>query len=451
MKKEFYNLMTCSYACKFILLFITVIFFIVGCRQNETVEDEIISTEVTLDVWSIAPQCPKFRLAPQFRYENPDLTLNIRHFNENWQQYDEQLSVAFMSGNMPDMFLMDFPSHKDHNIARMLADWLPIMTRHPDFNKNDYFMNVLDAMMFEGQLNVFPTYFTFGMLAANTTVPGLSDAMAEIGKANATIMLDLSRRFDPSKYIHQHFNPVSATIMFYTVGGYIQNFIDMEARTANFNNQDFIDFISLVKEFTSPSINVPSLPNHIIVYEKAEETELSQTYLFLHHMPNYPQYLLSIEGLLFEGNTPIVNHRGELIIRHLIGYGLGVTTTQAQQEIAWEFVRFTQAPENNSSILMVPTYIPLFRSNFERSVPTMAIRRNGWQFASGSQEQAIEDALILLKNILEMPMVHTFYIPPAITEIIVNTMELYADGLITAEQVAVDLQNRITIALMEIN
>jgi len=92
-----------------------------------------------------------------------------------------------MTGEVPDLFMADFLDYKDPSIARMLADWLPIMTAHPDFDEGDYFMNVLQTTMVEDQLIVFPTHFSFGMLAANTSVPGLVEAMADIDGVSTQI------------------------------------------------------------------------------------------------------------------------------------------------------------------------------------------------------------------------------------------------------------------------
>jgi len=49
----------------------------------------------------------------------------------------------------------------------------------------------------------------------------------------------------------------------------------------------------------------------------------------------------------------------------------------------------------------------------------------------------------------DMPMASTRTLPFAIENIIDEALELFHNGLVSAEQTAADLQNRITLVLME--
>jgi len=264
-------------------------------------------------------------------------------------------------------------------------------------------------------------------------------------------MMDLVLQFDSSKYVHQLFDLSSAALISTSAGGDIQNFIDIESQTANINNQDFIDFITQVRELSTPLGARRLHPISINANENSREAGLSREHLFLRFSSSYPQYFLSIDNLLFEGNTPIVNHRGELIVSNWMSFGLSASTTQGQRQAAWEFIRFMQNPENvTGTAMMVPTYRPLFHQEIERSVLHIdgAILRNGWQFAE-SRRQSIDDAIALFEDILEMPMVDDLALPWYVMYLIWEQTALFYEGLITAEQLAVDLQNQITLILME--
>jgi len=433
-----------------ILLSVVLVFSLVSCAGEAERESE----EITLEIWSFFPQAYGLnRFAALYYLENPHVTLNLRCFGNDRVRFIEQLRMAFMTGDLPDLFMLGWLDYKDPSIAGMLADWLPIMRAHPEFDENDYFMNVLEATMVEDRLVAFPANFSFGTVAANTAVPGLVEAMANIDGISTTDMMDLVLEFDPSKYVHQHFYLHSTALVSFFAGGDIQKFIDFEEQRVDLNNQNFIDYITRARDMAIPIPDVGRRsPVDIEAIGSDREARYSRTNLFMHVSPNRPQYFLSLDNLYFEGITPIVNYHGELIIHNWMSYGLSASTTQAQREAAWELIRFTQRPENNviGTANMVPTYRPLFRHDVERNASYIgrAMHWNGWRFAE-SQRQSIDDATALLENILEMPMVDHLTLPDTASAIIWEATDLFKDGLITSEQLAVDLQNQLTLILME--
>ena len=430
-------------------LAMSTVLFIASCGRIQDTEPE----EVTLNIWYVFSINQVSGLANIFQANNPGVNLNVRFFGNNRQQYAEQLSAALMAGDAPDLFLMDTFNHKDPNMARMLVDWLPIMNAHPGFNTDDYFMNVFHSASLDGRLYAFPTHFFFGMVASNTTVPGLSEALNDRGPVNARDLMDLAYTFGNDLYINQGFDPVVATSLSFLSGGYIQNFIDVEARTANFNNQRFIDFITSARELTNPD-TISTVGADINIISSEMEWAFSQRYLFMNYPMTTPQYVLPIENMHFEGHAPLVNDKGELVIHPWVSYGLSTGTTAAQQALAWEFIQFMQDPEARVTVgapQLVSTYRPMMRHEFWRSIPDNNIfGANGLQFAV-DREQAISDAIDLIEGILEMPMVDIHIMPDSINNIIMEIMIQFQDRLITAEQAAQYLQNRITLALMEIS
>jgi len=390
---------------------------------------------------------------PMFQNDNPHIRLDITSFGFDREQYLEQIRLAFMAGNAPDLFLIDNLNYKDPDTVRFLADWFPIMYAQPNFYEGDYFMNVFHAASFQGELFAFPTHFFWGMVAANTTVPGLAYELNQKAGVTAYDLIQLAEKFDSSLYIHQFFDPVVASLFSIFSGGYVQRFIDMEARTADFNNQDFINFITAARDFTNPDA-LQDLGANIQVIDNAQEAQLSHRYFFLYYMPTTPQYLLPIENLIFDGHVPLVNHKGELVINPWTAWGLNGSATPNQKQAAWEFVKFMQSPRFSDmfgSQRMVPTYKPLMRHEFIQSVPNdILFRQNGWITAEGRIE-AILDAISVIESFASMPMVDSRIIPDSIVDIKVEVIDQFERGFVTAEQAAEYLQNRVTLALMEMN
>jgi len=388
-----------------------------------------------------------------FQNDNPHIRLDITGFGYDREQYLEQIRLAFLTGDAPDLFLIDGLNYKDPDTVRFLADWFPIMHAQPDFYEDDYFMNVFHAASFQEELFAFPTHFIWGMVAVNTNIPGLEHELNQKTGVTAYDLIQLVKSFDSSLYIHQIFDPVMASLLSIANGGYIQRFIDMETRTADFNNQDFINFITAARDFTNPDI--PSqLDAYIQIIDSAQEVQLSNKYLFHHLTPFTPQYLFPIENLIFSGHVPLVNHQGELVIEPWTAWGLNENTTPNQRQAAWEFVKFMQTPRFVDIFeipRMVSTYKPLMRREIVHYAPSdYVFRRNGWVTAEG-RIQAVAEGISVLESFAIMPMVDRRIIPDQIVDIKVEVIDQFERGFVTAEQAAEYLQNRVTLALMEMN
>ena len=190
--------------------------------------------------------------------------------------------------------------------------------------------------------------------------------------------------------------------------------------------------------------------------------ENSHRYLFQQFDPFVYQFLMSFEeALTFSGHVPIINTRGELMISGLSSYVFNGQSAPEVQALAWDFIRFLQNPahyEPNPEtewfpfISMVPLYRPLMRSGLEQNLPGWAEyfeEEFGWRLAI-TPEDTVEYVYNLITEIGQMPMADSQYTNNAVSAIIWEVIEQFHDGLMTAEQAAADLQNRVTLALMEL-
>jgi len=433
------------------LLVLTVA--LAACGQSDNRPDiNITAEEITLDIWYLWPHENRVVgwFAPRFQDSNPHIIVNTRNFGNDWEQYNEQLPLALAAGTAPDLFITDFLDYWDPNINNHLADWFPIMQAQ-NVNPNDWFMNVIHAPTTPGRLYAFPTRFNFTMVAANTLIPGLVDDLGQTAGITSIDLIEFARHSGQVLYAHQLF----------TVGGGvgIRNFIDMDTRTADFNNQAFVDAITFAKEL-SPSN--PAFFGFIIGDEQIhlttnlQELEYSQRYMFLQLIPRYTQYFLSIDNLLFQGRTPFVNSRGELAINRQTSWSISANTSPEQRQAAWDFVKFMQDPKLLDLVpltapFMVSTYKPLMRFEFTRSVPgETQFAANNWQF-EGTREDLIAGGIAELERIAGMPVAIDARIPRNISNIWWDVLEKFESGYITAWDAAETLQDRVTLALREMD
>jgi len=434
-------------------------------RPDNRPEINTIVDEVILDIWYLTShETPITRVfAPRFQEDNPHVIITTRGFHGDISLYIEQLPLALAAGTGPDLFLADYLDYQDPDINYLLADWFPTMEADFDFIESDWFMNIFHAIAFEGGLYRFPTHFSFGMVSANAMAPDVVRDLSQTAGVTPTDLLEFARRFGYHLYVHQRF----AVAYFYSLrdGDFtisssysiiseMQSFIDMDTRTADFNNHDFIDFITSAKELSNPRHSVWSKEQAHIVTSQ-QEMDHSQQYLFFHYLPTIPQYFLSIDNLLFQGRAPLVNYRGELVITFRQNWGISAATSPQQRQAALDFMRLMQDPELTDLISHmrphISTYRPLMRVDFARRVPDeAAFTENNW-FFSGTREDLIWGGIVELERIADMPAATAARFPQNINGILWEVLEQFQNEYITAWDAAETLQNRITHALREMD
>ncbi|MCL2171353.1 MAG: hypothetical protein FWB71_04310 [Defluviitaleaceae bacterium] len=145
-------------------------------------------------------------LAQRFMLANPGITIEFRAFDSP-EQATELIGLDLMSG-MSEFTLINSLGidWRSPVVTRLfLADWFEIMNAAPDFNPDDWFMNVFDAMAKDGRLHVFPTDFRYEVVVANSSVPGLAEAFARYDFITHS---DLQR-------LHQEFSTEQQPYMFF--------------------------------------------------------------------------------------------------------------------------------------------------------------------------------------------------------------------------------------------
>ncbi|MCL2397346.1 MAG: hypothetical protein FWC93_04695 [Defluviitaleaceae bacterium] len=124
--------------------------------------------------------------------------------------------------------------------SRFFADWFDVMHSAPDFNEDDWFMNVFHAMAQDGRLVVFPQAFGYEIVFVNGFVPGLVEAFEEYDFITISDINRLHNMLatDGRPHLMVNYSPYWAAMY------NIRSFIDIEEYGwVDFNNDDFIQLI----------------------------------------------------------------------------------------------------------------------------------------------------------------------------------------------------------------
>ncbi|MCL2426157.1 MAG: hypothetical protein FWD05_07450 [Oscillospiraceae bacterium] len=469
-----------------ILIIITLAFATVGCSfaPGSTLYDpdyieQIVNPDRSLfygETITIAMLNPHGVPHHAIRYmaANPGVTINLISFDDYWQRQPEpdwgevrmEIGTQLMAGTAPTLIESFFVDAFDPRQAVFLYDFRKLMDADPSFNEDDWFMNVFHAFEVNDRFYHFPLYVAYQPIVANRSIPGLLEAFAAYSDGITLLQLmQLSYdflEFHPQYYLEEHFS--SACIMRH----YSDRFIDVETERVSFDD-DFIDLITFADSITSPRFSdnwrAGSLLHFRRMRRQTEEQIKSERYLFHFDVNSWYYYWLDFEEDLhrFSGMTPLTNDRGELLVESVDNFMLNANATPIQKAIAWDFLLFAMQPENyiRSGFGMFASVQSASRSQLESNVsfPMSTffyynyrnIRIEAFPWFLGDYDEAMEGVLERMMVFAEMPMRSTRTYPRIIDDIIDENLYLFYAGLLSAEQAAQNIQNQVTLVLMEMS
>ena len=165
----------------------------------------------------------------------------------------------------------------------------------------------------------------------------------------------------------------------------------------------------------------------------------------------HTQYFLNFEEALFTEPTPLVNDKNELIVFTGNSYLINANATPAQQDLAWDFIKYIMQPENNTEIVPLshPTNRALLRHALEYGVQNdiRGFFPGRW---NGTMDEAVEIVYAQMTAYGDMPMVNFMVHPNVIHDSIAEALRNFRDGLVSAEDTARIMQNQIELMMMEI-
>ena len=399
-------------------------------------------------------------LAQSYMTENPGVTIEIiDYFDEivsdgNWLNVQQEIATQLMAGSAPVLISGRLVDHIDPRSAVFCADWHPIMAADPEFDEDDWFMNVFHAASVGGRLYAFPMAFVYETVEANSEIPGLLNAFEDKDGITITELLTLHREIPTDEPYHFDYSTNVNRVVMQHLG----SFIDFETGWADFNNDELMELITYARDITDE--NGSQWRN--TGYSLDTQRILSELYFFMFSTPmNYDFYIDYEEKNPFSGLLPLVNEQGELLISPTNEYVLNANATPTQQALAWDFMRYMMKSDRRdewSQLLMQPTN----RTRLRVSVEWDAAEHQGWSKDNafharrdqliGTPEEAAESVIAKMTSFGDMPMRLRSNLPYVLIEsdgVITLALEQFQDGLVSAEQTAQDLQNRVELVLME--
>jgi len=418
-----------------------------------------------------------FRIAEetlnQELYElNREFELEISTFS--WRDIVDllpRMEVMMMAGEMYDIFyLMPQQNLWRYSQSGFLANIYTLIDGCRHTNREDFFINALNAFTINDGLYAFPLGFNFEYIAISVEMPqefidrfyGMDAiTLAEL----IHIYIDLQSRypndFDSlfvARNSHASFHPD------FILERVLSDFVNINELVSNLNSGRFVEFLNSLKHVH----DVQGFSAARYTWARSSglcsigERQLgSMQYMF-----NSDNVFLNAIFAYFEPNRqsflyhiPLVNAYGELFLSGLNRPHTFSIAATGNATLAWDFLRHLIAPMAVTTNYHQPRMwsaltIPIKRSYFESNFLSTIYSSSHWvaqQFVGMGEgdegrEERIQRALDIHTTFSEMPVATMPLVP---IEIIEEDLSLFMDGVITAEDAVLRMHNRVSLWLIE--
>lgn len=239
------------------------------------------------------------------------------------QQNLDALAVQITSGNSPDIFYFSNPSTlPDTSSAVYCENLLPYLETDSQIHSDYFVPSLLSCMMEAQQLFWLPYAFQIDTITAPASIfpdPGIT--LDDVDSAFRT--LDASWRIFPSYMTDE--------MLLYWVSQFAMgSFVDFEHHTCNFTGSEFMDLLTLCKQWGGTGDSVMN-ENCLL------QVEHLQTYLRLYGIHQNYQGSYTYVGF--------PNHTGNGNMFSLLGK-IAMSNQSDNPSGAWEFLRFAVSPDS---------------------------------------------------------------------------------------------------------
>jgi len=363
------------------------------------------------------------------------------------------LNTKILSGEAGDILMLP----KDNSVRlfkqRVLADLHEFIYSDPEFNTDDYFMNIIEAHSFNGGLYVMPLDNTVKMLgfhepiAAGYDFTDNSDVW-ESARALETAK-DIAAQYGLKGKNYVYGTPDYHFFQYILLPVNYTEFINLETGAVNIDCAEFIDMLKYVKDLADngyitstrggPDSYSTEPENAPIMGEEWFDSMMSECMLT-------KPFRSSIRPLTGKNGEPVIVGSNQV---------LSVNEHSPNKRLAWEFIKFAVSYEAQSS---PDTHNPPINRAALRvyAENLYKVTKNGmleWNeeakepdFFKPNETEVIEQYVELITGLNEMATKYT-YKDSDINDIIREQVIAFFEEKISAEEAAKILQRKVSMVI----
>jgi len=439
-------------------------------------------TTVTIDTFSAMPEMR----TGQATGGGQIAVMQIEDDPQARADYINRISAALMGGGGPDILAMDVLPIDRFARSGFLVDLSSYMDADPDFNRDDFRTNIFDAAELDGGLWFVPLDFSFEYYTFDSTLipagqassfgPGSAFSLAELMEIAAPLHDGSALLFNQPEFAAFGGPGGRRGGMFRTLlGEDFSSFINLENRTAHFDDGRFVGLLNSIREYASHGYIPPAIggtpdldqimrfstqdqPTERVFYKSNSSGMLRMD--FMRGLTENQMFMTGGGGMGTITDDDLIagiaaNTDGSIPFTFTQGYA--INSNSPNQRLAWEFIKFLLSHEMQTSTNMLMVATPVRLSAVEPVAERFfsgGIFR-GQQGAVGQPATMSDEARAAMNAYLEAAdfmarQINTLNIRDSIVDdMITAEVSLFFDGSKTADEVASSLQSRVGLYLSE--
>jgi len=419
-------------------------FFILTRTSRGDIDEEY--TVITLGgVW-VSNDARRFVTA--FNRLNQDYQIEIRCYDTiyGWEVGATRFNLDMITGQGPDIiFGWSIETLED---TEFLAELYSFIDSDPDLSREDFLPNVLTGMENRnGEIQFISNYFAISVFYA------MSETVAEVGALTYDNIIrwlsESEARNFGDEWMHRYWFVLESMLSF------SEDFIDWENGVTNFDSEEFVDLLNIA--YTMPEqdqFGLRSSFEDLLYGNQLLTMEMVFNVNDLRGGSRLDTLIAAgLDGLIPVGVPSTIPGQHEFFVGHSLVFGINAGSSH--QEAAWSFVRSILMPDgfvagyNGLPLridvlesLIAESMTPIIIDGEERRQPTGPF---GNMIYAMTEEEATALWYVIDNTSLRTRRSET------IENIVMEDLQSFFSGSVTAEDTARILQSRISRYLAERN
>lgn len=398
-----------------------------------------------------------------FNKTNEDYRIVVKDYStyntsEDYQLGTKQLNNDIISGNMPDILVVDSDMTMDSYINKgLIANVDDLIAKDEELSKNEYLQNIWDAYRVNGKMYyVVPSFYISTMVGKKSIFGDRTSITMEELEAIRDTVPEATALFSDT---------VVRDSFLYMMMNYCGNdFVDVSTGKCNFDTDNFVAMLAyageLPEEYSEDYWNDEDYWNNYESQFRENRTLLDSTVISSIRDLNGVINGAFGEEVTFVG-FPTDSGKGSIIRPGEMTYALSAKSKNLDG--AWSFVRYYLTQEYQDTVQEQEYNLPVLRSSFEDSVKA-AMEKPYYLDEDGNKVEYDDTYYINGEEIVLPPLTQEqvdqivsfvesvdkcAYYNEAITNIINEEAGAYFSGQKSAKDVAGIIQSRVQVYVNE--
>ncbi len=406
-----------------------------------------------------------YSAAIKFNKENENYRIKITDYSEystddDWNAGETKFNADMATGNIADIIIIDNNMPVESLASKgILADINEFFDKDSEIKREDYFENILKAFETkDGKLySIVPSFHIETLIGKTSNLEGMESW-------NLSEFIDYAEGLDEGTEIFASDNMTSNSIFYALCYNSMNNFVNLENKTCDFNSESFIKLLEFAGKY-------PSSEEYYSNFDEDMDYEAYFQDMYAGYRDNkiileqgYFSDLNSIyqvekadfgEDVSFIG-YPSSEGNGSCIGADL---KLGISAKSDNQDAAWQFIKYFLSDEYQESSWSFPLKKSVFEKkaedamtpytytdeNGETVVDENVYNINGVEFKIGYMDEEHKNKYMDFISSVDKEVSYN----SEIVEIIDEEVQAYFSGQKSAQETADIIQNRVKIYINE--